>query len=74
MRQLLISLLYFYISCVHTQILFECNFDNSTENCFTPGITVSSNIGIAGTVVPNAPLSDVTSSCKKNQHSTVFFK
>ncbi len=73
MRQLL-GLLCLFISYVHAQILYECNFDSSTESCFTPGIRVSSNIGIPSTSVPNGPLSDVTSSCKKNQRSIFLYE
>jgi hypothetical protein len=65
MRQLL-GFLCLFISYVHTQILYECNFDSSTENCFTPEIRVSSSIEIPSNFIPNKPLSDVTSSCKKN--------
>ena len=69
----MLSLVLTYTSSIRTQVLYECNFDTSTENCFTPGITGSSNIGIPSLSIPNGPLSDVTSSCKKNLLSCISY-
>ncbi len=68
----ILSLALIYIPYVHTQILYECNFDISTENCFTPEISVTSNVGNPSSLIPNGPLSDVTSSCKKNINILLF--
>ncbi|CAF4022956.1 unnamed protein product, partial [Rotaria sp. Silwood1] len=48
---------------VHTQILYECNFEDDTlpHHCFTPPFSVVSNVGNPGISVPTVPLSDVTS-------------
>lgn len=64
-----------YISYVHTQLIYECNFDTSTtnDNCFTTTITVGASAGIAGTLPPTGPQSDVTASCKKSRHFIIFY-
>ncbi|CAF3168353.1 unnamed protein product [Rotaria socialis] len=55
-----------YISCIHAKTVYDCNFDDATSanNCFTSTINVAANIGNPNAVVPNGPLSDVTSSLK----------
>jgi hypothetical protein len=73
LRSFILSLAIINIRYVHTQILYECNFDISTENCFTTEIDVTSNIGIPNSLKPDGPLSDVTSSCKKNQHFAISY-
>lgn len=67
MRQLrgFLCLIYFYTSFVQTKILYECNFDISTENCFNPRMNVSSGRrSLTNMSLLNEPLSDVTSICK----------
>jgi hypothetical protein len=50
---------------VHTQILYECNFDDETilHHCFTTPISVVLSADSPGIPVLTAPASDVTSSC-----------
>jgi hypothetical protein len=70
---LILSLAIVHIQYVHTQLLYQCNFDISNENCFTTEIDVTSKIGIPNSVRPDGPLSDVTSICKRNQQSANIF-
>jgi hypothetical protein len=53
--------------------IYECNFDTATttNHCFTTSITIASTAGIVGSTGPTGPQSDVTGSCKKNQHFIV---
>ncbi|CAF0769183.1 unnamed protein product [Rotaria sordida] len=59
-----LSLVLNHITHVHTQTLYQCNFDSAstTDNCFTTTINIVSSVGNPGTLAPNGALSDVTSS------------
>lgn len=61
------------ISVVYLQIIYQCNFDDKmiTDHCFTSAVAVTSSAGIVTINIPNAPLSDVTSSRKTNYYSRI---
>ncbi|CAF1267509.1 unnamed protein product [Adineta steineri] len=52
------------ISFIHTQVLYQCNFDGENENCFTTTILMITVVGVVSTLVPNGALSDVSSITK----------
>ncbi|CAF4850917.1 unnamed protein product [Rotaria sp. Silwood2] len=62
-----------YISYVHTQTLYQCNFDSAValDNCFTTTISVVSNVGNPTNIAPNGALSDVTSSLTPTDNGEV---
>ncbi|CAF4237264.1 unnamed protein product, partial [Rotaria sp. Silwood2] len=62
-----------YISYVHTQTLYQCNFDSAValDNCFTTTISVVSNVGNPNSLAPNGALSDVTSSLTPTDNGEV---
>ncbi|CAF1209402.1 unnamed protein product [Adineta steineri] len=66
----ILCFLHIFIAITYAQILYQCNFDNSTilTSCLKPeqlaGLLISENLGSAGIQPPISPLSDVTSSLK----------
>ncbi|UJR24875.1 hypothetical protein I4U23_006244 [Adineta vaga] len=69
----IVFLLFLNIIYVSTDILYQCNFDDGMilHHCFTSPITISSHVGTADFLEPNAPLSDVTSTSKPTESGEV---
>ncbi|CAF2615534.1 unnamed protein product [Rotaria sp. Silwood2] len=61
------------LSYVYSQILYECNFDNTTleEHCFTTDVLILSDFALLDNQPLNGPSSDVTSISKPTNDGRV---